>query len=468
MKLKLLLITSAFSMSIFSCSPDIKHPDLKVNMSDTWLDSTQTLAYIDSAWWESFNDNRLDSIVMMAFNKNYSLMSATAALEAAEAQVTIAGSGLFPSIGLSGSASRREQSLVTFPPQIRNVITNPANTYGVSANVSWEIDLWGKARSARSAAVANFEASEADYEGFRLSLAAQTIKGWFAAIEAQKQFELARSNLESYQYSQERIFARYQRGIRSSLDYRLTNSGMATAEYQMIQRQQIKELSVRQLEVVLGRYPSVQMEVSKNLPLQLEEIPSGIPADILSRRPDIISAERKLAAAECNVWAAKAALFPSISLTGSYGTSTNDLAEILNPDFTVWSLAANVLQPIFQGGRLAANVTVNEAMQKQAFAAYANTVLKAYSEIETILSNEQFYLQQEKALTIAANEAQASLDLAEDRYYKGLIGIITLLDSRRTANNAKSQLLSVKRQRVENRVDFYVALGGGIKLAEKI
>lgn len=452
------------SILLISCAPEIKHPDLNIVKSDTWIDSSQTIAYIDSAWWESFNDPRLDSVVAIAFEKNYDLMSAAAGLEAAEAKVTIAGSALFPSLSARGDASRREQSLVTFPPQIRNAITNPANTYGISANISWELDLWGKARSARSAAAANFYASAADLEGFKLSLAAQTIKGWFAAVEAHMQYDLAKTNLESYQYSQERILARYQSGIRSSLDYRLTNSGRATAEYQMLQRQQMQELSVRQLEIVLGQYPSAQMKVSALMPLQLQEIPAGIPADILNRRPDIIAAERRLAAAACNVYAAKAALFPSISLTGSYGTSTKDLAEILNPDFTVWSLASGILQPIFQGGALAANVTVNEALQKQAFAAYAKTVLTAYSEIETILANEQYFLQQENALKVAADEAQASLDLAEDRYYKGLIGIITLLDSRRSAANALSQLLTVQRQRVENRVDFYIALGGGYKV----
>lgn len=461
MKLKLFIIYGVISFFAVSCAPEIKHPDLQIVKSDAWFDSTQSLVNIDSAWWESFNDDRLDSVIARVFANNYNLKSAAAALEAAEAQVTIAGSALFPSLSLAANASRREQSLVTFPAQIRNVITNPANTFGVSANVSWELDLWGKVRSARSAAAANFEASEADYKGFRLSLTAQAIKGWFAAIEAHKQYELSKSNLESYTYSQERIFARYQKGIRSSLDYRLTNSGKATAEYQMIQRQQMRDVSIRQLEILLGKYPSAQMQVGETIPLHLEEIPAGIPADILTRRPDIISAERRLAAADCNVWAAKAALFPSISLTGSYGTSSNDLSKILDPDFTIWSLASNILQPIFQGGRLAANVSINKAMQKQAFSSYANTVLTAYSEIESILANEQYYLKQANALKVAADEAQASLNLAEDRYYKGLIGIITLLDSRRSANNALSQLLTVQRQRVSNRVDFYVALGGG-------
>jgi NodT family efflux transporter outer membrane factor (OMF) lipoprotein len=443
------------------CAPDIKHADLHVVKSDRWTDSTAVYAHIDSAWWQSFNDTMLDSIITLALQNNYNLKSAAAVLEAAQAQATIAGAELFPSVNAGADALRRKQSLVTFPEQIRRVITNPVSTYAVSANISWEIDLWGRVRSLRSAAGANTQASQAEFEGFKISLTAQTIKAWFAAIEAKKQYQLSVSNMESYQLSQERIFARYEKGIRPSLDYRLSRTALATAQYQMYQRQQISDVTLRQLELILGQYPAAKIRLSEQMPVQLTTIPEGIPADILNHRPDVIAAERKLAASDCNVYAAKAALFPRISLTGGLGTSTNDLKEIANPEYSIWNLGVNILQPVFQGGRLAANVTVSEARQKQAFAAYANVVLRAYAEIEAILTAEQLLLKQEEAMRMAANEAKASLELAEDRYYKGLTDIITLLDSRRQANNAFSQLFSIQRQRLENRVDFFVAMGGG-------
>ncbi|MCP4415560.1 MAG: TolC family protein, partial [Chloroflexi bacterium] len=282
--------------------------------------------------------------------------------------------------------------------------------------------------------------------------------------DAYRQLELSQSSLESYQLSQERILARYEKGLRPSLDYRFSRSSVAAAESQMYQRMQQADQSKRQVELILGRYPSAKIELSANLPLELQDIPAGIPANLLERRPDIISAERKLAASQCNVSAARAALFPSIRLTASGGTSTNDLSEILNMDFSVWSIAANVLQPIFQGGKLRANVRLNEALQKQAFAAYADIVLRAYSEVEAILAADQYLKKQEAATKIARDEALAAKELSDDRYYKGLADIITLLDARRQANNAESQLLTIRRLRLENRVDFYVALGGQYRI----
>ena len=445
-----------------SCTPAIKHPDLSVEKSEQWLAQNEQYAFIDSAWWSDFDDTMIDSLLAETFKNNYTLQIASANLEAAEAQKTIAGSGFLPSVDVSISGSRREQSLVNFPSFIRNQITNPINTFGVSANVGWELDLWGRVRNAHSAAVANFQATQADFEGYKLSLAAQSIKAWFAAIEAEKQLELANKNLESYQLSEERITARYEKGIRPSLDYRLSRTSVATAESQLYQRIQISELTKRQVEFILGRYPAAHIALSDGLPQNIKEIPAGIPADIINRRPDIIAAERRLAAADCNVSAAKAALFPSIRLTASGGTSTEDLADILNMDFSVWSIAAGVVQPIFQGGRLRANVKISEAVRKQAFASYANTVLTAYAEIESILSSDKYLKKQEAAVGVAADQALASEELAEDRYYKGLADIVTLLEARRQANNAVSQLLTIQRLRLENRVDFYVALGGGV------
>jgi outer membrane protein, multidrug efflux system len=461
------IILLGMLLLLVACSPEVVHPDLKITKSDNWLDSTQTYAYIDSAWWGAFGDEKLDSVIAGAFLYNHSLQAAAARMEAAEAQKTIAGSGLFPSLDIGASGSRSKRNLAGFPSSFNRVgggssgvLEYNTNSFGVSANVGWELDLWGKVRNARSAAAANFEASQADYEGFKLSLAAQTIKAWFAAIDAAKQLDLSQSNLESYQLSQDRIFARYEKGLRPSLDYRFSKSSVAVAESQMYQRMQQSDQSKRQVELLLGRYPAAKIDLSKKLPLKLSDIPEGIPANLLERRPDIIAAERRLAAAQCNVSAAKAALFPSIRLTGSGGTSTNDLADILNMDFSVWSIAANVLQPIFQGGRLRANIKLNEALQKQAFAAYADIVLRAYAEVESILAADQYLKKQEEAIRISKDEAVAAKELSEDRYYKGLADIITLLESRRQANNAKSQLLTIRRLQLENRVDFFLALGG--------
>lgn len=455
----LIIVILAF---VSGCAPSVSHPDLQLKKSPTWLSDGKKYHTPDSAWWQTFSDEKLNELIALALKNNHNYKAALARMEAAQAQKTIAGAGLFPSLSVGTNGTRRKQNFIGLP------IPNPgggvpssiSNTYGVSANISWEIDLWGKARNARSAAAAQFQASQADFNAVRLSLIAQTIKAWYAVSDASQQLQLAQETLSSYEKSQDRIYQRFNRGLRSSLDYRLARTSAANAQSQYYLRAMQSEQSKRQVEIMIGRYPAAKVEGAEGLPQLLSDIPAGIPADILLRRPDLVALERRLAAADCNVSVARAALFPSINLTGSAGTSTNDLNEILNMDFSVWSIAGNLLQPIFQGGRLLANVDLNKAMQKQAYEAYAQGALNAYSEIEMVLSKEQYLKKQERATQTATNEAIAAMELAESRYNKGLIDIVTLLDSQRKANDAKSALLNIRRQRIDNRVDFYVAIGG--------
>ncbi len=461
--LKYALALAVFTFWLLQCAPSVEHPALNQEAPPQWTTPPGATARPDSLWWRDFNDPALDSLITEALTHNYDLKAAYARLEAAAAQRTISGSALWPSLAAGASASRRKQNFIGFPiPGAKSdILTTYANTFGVSANVSWEIDLWGRVGAARSAADAEWQATLADVRGLQLSLSAQTAKAYFSAVEAGQQVELALKNLETLQLSHDRIFRRYLRGIRSSLDYRLSRTDLANARTNLEQRQQQWETVRRQLELLLGRYPAARIETGHELAGVGAEIPAGLPADILTRRPDIVAAERRLAGARANVWSARAALFPAISLTASLGTSGKEVADMINPDLSVWSLAANVLQPIFNGGRILAGIDLAKAAQKQAFAAYANTVLRAYSEVETLLANENHLKKQGASMTIAMDEAEAARQLAEDRYRRGLVDIITLLNAQKSAYQAKSQWLSLQRSLLQNRIDLHLALGGG-------
>jgi len=441
-------------------APDITHPDLGLKPAEK---SKADSLKISQRWWEAFDDARLDTLVRHVLLQNYNLKAAAARLDAATAKAAIANAGLFPSLDLGFSGARRKQNFIGFPipGSSGKVLTTRTTTYGVSANVAWEIDLWGRIRSAASAAEGELQASQADYAAARLSLAAQTVKAWFAAIEAHLQEEIARQNFDADALSQKQIKIRYEKGLRPSLDYRMALANVATAQVQLAARQQQAEAIRRQLELLLGNYPAAKIEVSTHLPGLIVKIPGELPADLLLRRPDVLAAERRLAASHANVWAARAALLPHISLSSSAGSSTKDIADLLDKNFSVWSLAGNILQPIFHSGQLIAGIDVALARQKQAFSAYAQKVLQAYAEVENLLSARRYLRKQANAARLARDEAQAAAKLARMRYNKGLADIITLLDAQRRANDSAGQYLSIKRSQLDNQVDLYLALGGG-------
>ncbi|MFQ5627649.1 MAG: efflux transporter outer membrane subunit [bacterium] len=460
-KLSLIIIPFIF----ISCvsAPKTKKIDIGLVAPEEWTAGKSTVGKIDSLWWQRFGDARLDTIVAEARGQNFNLKAAVAQLDAAMAQAKIAGASMYPQLNASMNASRRKQNFIGFPiPGAPDqVLSTTINTYSPSLNLSWELDLWGRVRSGKSAALADVQASQADLAGAQLSLTAQVCKSWFAAIEAKRQVELARATSQSYRISSEQVQDRYERGLRRSLDVRLSLSNTATAEAVHSQRQAQYDAIVRQLEILMARYPDASLVLSPDLPALSDDIPEGLPADLIARRPDVVAAERRLVASDARIRQAKAALYPQISLTGSAGTSTNELGEILNGDFSVWSLIGNLLQPLFQGGRLRAGVDLAKSQSKAALAQYGQAVLNAYREVETALANERFLKERQRALETATAQSVAARQLAEDQYANGIIDLITMLDAQRSAFNSESQLLTVRRERLDARIDVYLALGGG-------
>jgi NodT family efflux transporter outer membrane factor (OMF) lipoprotein len=312
------------------------------------------------------------------------------------------------------------------------------------------------------------QAAVADYRGARLSIAAQTMKAWFATAEASQQLALAEATVESFTNSTQQVRQRYESGIRSSLDLRLSLANLAGAEALLKQRRRQLDAAVRQLEVLLGRYPGRELEVPKELPDTPPPIPAGLPADLIDRRPDLAAAERRLAASDERYKAARRDRYPRFSLTATGGTSTKGLRDLVDGDFSVWSLAFNLLQPVFQGGRLRAAVDLSEAQANETLINYAGAALRAYAEVETALASEEYLAEREGDLALAREQSRAAERLSENRYAAGLENFITVLESQRRALQADGEWIAARRQRLENRVDLYLALGGGFEREEPL
>ncbi|RME69907.1 MAG: efflux transporter outer membrane subunit [Verrucomicrobia bacterium] len=410
-------------------------------------------------WLESFGDPTLVDLVNEALEKNPDLRALAQTVSAARAAARIDGADRLPQASLGLDASRRQIVVEDGAEPLR--VRSDQGSLGL--NVSWEIDIWGRLTDRAAAAVADLQAAEADLAAARLSLAGQIARAWFRASAARQLLQLAEATVESFDATARLVRDRFQTGVSSSLELRLALANAAAAHALLQQRTQELDAATRRLEALLGRYPSRQLETVDTLPEIPLSIPAGLPSELLHRRPDILAAERRLAAADARVRAARKALLPSLRLTGSAGTASEDLENLLDADFSVWSIAAGLTQPLFQGGRLRANVELREAGAERAHADYIATLINAFGEVETRLAAEALLRQREKNLAEAADHSEGAERLARDEYEAGLADIFSVLESQRRALDARSAYIRVREERLNNRVDLHLALGGGFE-----
>jgi NodT family efflux transporter outer membrane factor (OMF) lipoprotein len=229
----------------------------------------------------------------------------------------------------------------------------------------------------------------------------------------------------------------------------------------MHQREQLAARSVRQLELLLGRYPSGRLETEASLPAASPDVPVGLPAELVSRRPDLAAAERRIAASHARVLASRRALYPRISLTASGGTSSTELSNLLDGDFGIWTLLGNIVQPLFSGGRLRANLDLAKTQEDINLALFAQTALTAFAEVENALTDVRALASRQEALEAAVEQSSAARRISEERYASGLTDLITMLTAQRAAYAQESQLLTVRRLRLDAQIDLHLALGGG-------
>lgn len=428
--------------------------------ADGWSETIESGGTV--SWGEILAAPELDELVVEALHNSPSIEVVAARLEQAIARSVIAGAERYPQIGASLDGGRRKQNFIglPFPREDGQVVSVTTTTWGVALNVSWEADLWGRIRAGHRAARADAAAVALDLEAARLSLAAQTAKAWAAVIEASQQVALASETHQNRLATVERIDRRYRSGLAPSVDLRLARTNAAIAEASLAGRRRQLDAAKRQLEILLGRYPAAAIESRDSLPTLPEQIRAGLPADLIARRPDLRATERRMVASRSRVEQAEAALYPQIRLTGSTGSSSDELENLLDGDFSVWSFALGILQPIFQGGRLRANVALHEAIEDEVAATFIEQALRAFAEVELAIVTEGSLADQEDALARAAASASAAQQTVEERYGAGLTDYLLVLESQRQALDAQSRLLEVRRSRFGALIDLCLALGG--------
>ena len=427
------------------------------------FNAARARAPVADGWLVDFKNPTLKALVREALENNPDIRLTAARLKAAVAEARIAGAARQPQVNAVFAASRtKRSSSAGF-----KLNTSRANRFGPSLDLSWELDVWGRLADTRAAALLDADQAAANLDAARLSLAANTAKSWFNAAEARLQVLLAEQTLESYRKNLAVLEDGLRRGLVQALDVRLMRTSVENARNNLALRQRQQDAARRALEVLVGRYPKNELEVMAALPSIDAPVPSGLPSELLERRPDIVAAQRKFHATHRRVSAARKELLPKISLTSSVGTSSDELKDVLDVNHNVWSLASNLTQPLFSGGRLRAQVDRARALREEARYEFVRTALTAFQEVETSLAAEVFLKKQETALRASAFEARQAEALALADYQRGLVEIISVLEAQRRSFDAQRSLISVQNERLQNRLDLYLALGGEFGAAEK-
>ena len=433
---------------------------LDLEVPSTWSSDGIADAVASDTWWLGFGSAALDGVVREALTANHELDAAVANVEAAQAAATIAGAEQWPQLNGSFDARRTKQIFVGLPIG-SGVLSSLTNSYGLSLQASWELDLWNRLGLRERAALAELQATEADLAGARLSVVGRVTRTWIALTELERQHELAARTLDAYRETLSIAEQRYDRGLISPVDVHLTRAATENTAALLALRENQRQRTSRQLEVLLGRYPKGTLRGADAFPTTTPAIPAALPAELVLRRPDLLAAERRFVASEARTGEARRNLLPRITLTGSTGTTSNELGDLLDGDFGVWSIAGSLLQPIFQGGRLRAQVSANTAAEDAALARWAQSVLDAFADVETALAADGLLAVRERHLTSALEASSRAWDLSQDRYRQGIGDLLSVLEAQRRALNAESELIAVRSARLQTRVDLHLALGGG-------
>ncbi|MDF1826608.1 MAG: efflux transporter outer membrane subunit [Verrucomicrobiales bacterium] len=472
-----ILLTSAatllFLSSCKSLSPDDAMHHASVQAPAHWIagETYRPDTFPDRHWIESFNDSNLTTFVDSVLENNKDLKAAQSRIEIARTTANITAADLYPQLQGSGSGGRSLQNYIGFPipgTPPGSVLSTRNNQFGLSLDLSWEIDLWGRIRAATKASVADFEASRYDSATAELSLAGQAAKAWFALAEAKDQVALTEATIRTFSGTESLLRDRFESGIEENgrnfaSELLLSSADVSRARESLQTQLDLAQRTSRQLEVLAGSYPAGQAGKSARLPDFPAKVPADLPSALLERRPDLAAAERRIAAADERVMEAKKSLLPAIGLTSSFGTTSEDISDILDSGFSVWSVAGNLAQPILQGGRLRANVSRREAELQLAATEFEQAALTAFSEVENALASEEFLTNRVTALIRTARLTSSAYERARDEFETGTGDILTVLAAQQQEFTARSQLLSVRRLRLENRVDLYLALGGSFR-----
>ncbi|HOY01986.1 efflux transporter outer membrane subunit [Zoogloea sp.] len=463
---RLTLLALAIPLALAGCAlgPDYQRPDARVALPDSYAGepvagALTTTPAVAGRWWTLFGDTQLDALVDQALTSSPDALTAAARVEEADAVLRQVNAALLPQIDANAGISRSRSIL----PNAVEPTGLLRNTNRIGLSTSFELDVWGRLRRASEAARAQALGTRYTSETVSLSLAASVTQAYLNLRALDAQLLVNRDSVSSQAKSTQLARVRFDGGYVSQLDVQQAEGALATYTAAQVQLEKNRALAESLLGLLVGQ-PGLKVAAGdlRSLPVPPTP-PAGLPSSLLEARPDVRKAETDLIAANAKIGVAKAALFPSITLTGSLGRESRDLSDLFSPAAAVWSIGAGLTQPIFEGGRLRAQVEQVSAQQKQSLEAYRKSVQTAFREVNDALITVRQNGDSEVALGQAVQAAKRSLQLAQARYDSGYSPYLEVLTAQRTSNDATLAWVQNRQARLSSSVDLFKALGGGWK-----
>jgi multidrug efflux system outer membrane protein len=425
------------------------------------VDPPDAASIADLPWWEAFEDEVLEQLILDALNANYDLQIAARRVEQANALVGVAQSPFYPQIGYQANAGRQRD------PQFRGV---PADTYNLffgAISLAWEIDIWGRIRRSNEAATEAWLATEWFRRGVLLGVVTGVATAYLQLLELDRELEISQQTAASFQETLELFTRRFQGGIGDRLQVSRAEAALAETLAQIPDLEQRIVAQENAISVLLGRNPG---PIERGVPLDEREspapTPAGLPSQLLERRPDVLEAEHQIASANAQVGAAIANFFPRIGLTALYGGQSTDLKDIVKHSFNLWNVAGNAVGPLFQGFLLLEQYRFQVAGWEETKAFYYQTVLNAFAEVSNVLTAQSRVAESRAEQERAVRAYQEAVRLSLLRYNSGLASYYEVLEAQQQLFPAEIALAQFQLDQLLTVVDLYRALGGGWNLTD--
>ena len=439
-------------------APEAAHWDV----AEPWRESAPKDALNKGEWWTVFHDDELTLLETQTLAANQTIKVSVARLEQARALAAVQISTQFPQLSTAPAVERQRLSGQR-PPNSSIPPTGPVtqNSFTVPFTVSYEVDLFGKRRRSIEAAQANYQATAADLENVRLIITAELAGDYFSLRQLDAQIGLLSRNVDAITKGLDLVNSRHKGGVASGLDVAQEETLLSTARTQLILLTQQRKQFEDAIAVLVGKSaPDFHLGV-RELDAEPPPLNAGLPSDLLERRPDIAEAERQMAVANAQIGIAKAAYYPSLSLFGSGGWQSADIAKLANLDSIFWALGANVAQSIFTGGARRAQVQFAQANYDATVATYRGTVLEAFREVQDSLTGLTILDQAHQSQQQAVNASRKTLDIATSRYTGGLVSYLDVVTAQQNLIGNEQELAVLQGQKLVTSVLLVKALGGG-------
>jgi outer membrane protein, multidrug efflux system len=458
---------------VTSCALGPKYMPPQSRMPASWQEAPVTAGAFDRStlehWWTEFHDPLLDSLVVRAIDGNLDLKIAAARVREARAARGVAASAALPQVDVNGQSARSERSDAVPPFNAAAGGTSPfgprtQNVFEAGFDAGWELDVFGGVRRDVEAAVAQVQAAEEGRRDVLVTLLADVARNYAELRGIQRQIEILDATLRSQQDTLGLAKARFDAGLGTALDVERATGLLEATRSRRPELERLAKRAIYRLDVLLGQEPGTvasTLEMPKVLPPQPPYVPDVLPSELLSRRPDLRRAERDVAAATARVGVARSELFPRFSIAGTFGRRSQDASDFGSTGSQFWFLVAGVRLPILSGGRIRANIQVQDARQETAVRQYEKAVLTAVEDVENALSSHTREQRRLETLRASVDANRRALDLATERYTGGLENFLSVLDAQRAVYGAEDGLAQSETNAIVSLIAVYKALGGG-------